>query len=370
LQQAQDPDVSDVIVGFRFEGVNDAFTRENHRAGFGSVAATDDPVWKMHKPPLGYNCVLPDTIVSGKFDQASRMLYDGEILKITLESGATVSVTPNHPMPSIRGLVLAADLNEGDSLLKQNAASASGTIDEINEENPPVRIDELFRALSKRGCVSRLDIVGDDFYGDALFGKGQIEVVYLPRMLTLESVPATDEGEPKGVLVPLDANAAHADGLSSSHLLGSRHRSASRGLPRGGALAFNLGATTLAPFEEFRFGSSANLDTPRLKTYAKAGPLDTEFTREMLKRFPGLVSENRIVKIERLAWHGHVYDLQSSNGWILANDIYISNCRCALEFVSVYEAERLGLWKNGKLVPYYASPLTQWFPDPGFKVEG
>ena len=56
IQQAEDPDVSEVIVGFRFEGVNDAFTRENHRAGFGSVAATDDPVWKLRKPPLGYNC--------------------------------------------------------------------------------------------------------------------------------------------------------------------------------------------------------------------------------------------------------------------------------------------------------------------------
>jgi len=56
LQQAEDKDVAEVIVGFRFEGVNDAFTRENHRAGFGSVAATDDPVWKLRKPPLGYNC--------------------------------------------------------------------------------------------------------------------------------------------------------------------------------------------------------------------------------------------------------------------------------------------------------------------------
>lgn len=55
MEQALDPDVSEVIVGFRYDGIDDAFTRENHRAGFGSIAATDSPVWKLRKPPAGFN---------------------------------------------------------------------------------------------------------------------------------------------------------------------------------------------------------------------------------------------------------------------------------------------------------------------------
>ena len=56
MQQATDEDIADVIVGFRYSGILDNFTRDNHRAGFGTIAATDDAIWKTHKPPNGYNC--------------------------------------------------------------------------------------------------------------------------------------------------------------------------------------------------------------------------------------------------------------------------------------------------------------------------
>jgi len=56
MEQAEDPDIADVIVGFRYTGIADNFTRPNHQAGFGTIAATDDPIWNTHKPPLGYNC--------------------------------------------------------------------------------------------------------------------------------------------------------------------------------------------------------------------------------------------------------------------------------------------------------------------------
>lgn len=54
--QAEDPDLADVIVGFRYEGVEDYRTRDNHRAGFGTIAPSDDPLWKTFRPPNGYNC--------------------------------------------------------------------------------------------------------------------------------------------------------------------------------------------------------------------------------------------------------------------------------------------------------------------------
>lgn len=56
LEQASDPDLADVVVGLKYMGLQDAFTRPNHSAGFGTIAATDDPFWSTHKPPLGYNC--------------------------------------------------------------------------------------------------------------------------------------------------------------------------------------------------------------------------------------------------------------------------------------------------------------------------
>lgn len=56
MAQAQDPELADIIVGFRYEGINDSRTRHNHSIGFGTIAATDDPLWSRYKPPNGYNC--------------------------------------------------------------------------------------------------------------------------------------------------------------------------------------------------------------------------------------------------------------------------------------------------------------------------
>lgn len=56
ITQADDPELADIIVGFRYDGVDDWRTRDNHRAGFGTIAPTDDPLWNTFRPPNGYNC--------------------------------------------------------------------------------------------------------------------------------------------------------------------------------------------------------------------------------------------------------------------------------------------------------------------------
>lgn len=80
IQQAKDEDVAEVIVGFRYEGVDDAFTRENHRAGFGSIAPTDHPTWRMHKPPLGYNCRCALEFVSKYEAERLGLWRDGKLI--------------------------------------------------------------------------------------------------------------------------------------------------------------------------------------------------------------------------------------------------------------------------------------------------
>lgn len=56
FQQAQDPDVREVLPAFEFRSVNDGDTRENHAAADGLIAAVDDPVWNRFAPPLGFQC--------------------------------------------------------------------------------------------------------------------------------------------------------------------------------------------------------------------------------------------------------------------------------------------------------------------------
>lgn len=48
--------VSEVATKYAFQAILDDETRDNHRACDGIVLPVNDPFWKTHTPPLGYNC--------------------------------------------------------------------------------------------------------------------------------------------------------------------------------------------------------------------------------------------------------------------------------------------------------------------------
>lgn len=56
FQQAQDPDVADMIPAFEYSAIRDGDARPNHLAADGLLAATNDPVWNRHAPPQGFAC--------------------------------------------------------------------------------------------------------------------------------------------------------------------------------------------------------------------------------------------------------------------------------------------------------------------------
>lgn len=55
FQQAKDPDLAPAFPALEYIGISDSVTRPNHRAAFGLIAATADPIWNEIAPPLGYN---------------------------------------------------------------------------------------------------------------------------------------------------------------------------------------------------------------------------------------------------------------------------------------------------------------------------
>lgn len=77
FEQASDPDVSDVIVAFEFVGIRDAFERPNHAAADGLIAAPSDPIWKLLRPPLGFNCRHTLHFIS-RFEAERRGLWQND----------------------------------------------------------------------------------------------------------------------------------------------------------------------------------------------------------------------------------------------------------------------------------------------------
>lgn len=56
FEQAEDPEVAEVIPAMMFSSLCDAFSRPWHCAADGMIAATNDPIWKRFKPPIGWQC--------------------------------------------------------------------------------------------------------------------------------------------------------------------------------------------------------------------------------------------------------------------------------------------------------------------------
>lgn len=78
--QAEDKDVQEVIPAMQFISMHLPTSRPHHEAAHGLIAATDDPVWKRFRPPLGYNCMDGVNFVS-KYELERRGLWkDGKVI--------------------------------------------------------------------------------------------------------------------------------------------------------------------------------------------------------------------------------------------------------------------------------------------------
>jgi hypothetical protein len=50
--------------------------------------------------------------------------------------------------------------------------------------------------------------------------------------------------------------------------------------------------------------------------------------QDLAHRLSGQVASDRVVKVERVQWSGHVYNLTSAEGWYSADGFIVSNCDC------------------------------------------
>jgi hypothetical protein len=175
--------------------------------------------------------------------------------------------------------------------------------------------------------------------------------------------------------------------FGSRDSLAERTLSSLGGLPSGGTLTLNQPAALvdLGPFQPLCLGPAANWDIPLPKVESDRASFDSkgisesldafsgkesgdhpidregpsaigagrfipkrnvvvpeddverhdahaEFICDLLDRSVGAVSFDEIREIRDFNFTGHVYDLQTDVGWMIAQGIVTSNCRCAMGY--------------------------------------
>jgi len=352
--------MSGVVEAREWIATPDDRAREDHLAINGQVRKLDEPFEFPDGTPVMFpgdsgdpaqdiNCMLPGTVVQGAIVAGTRMLYDGPVIAIKTAGGRRLSVTPNHQVLTGGGFVPASLVRKGDYLVcyGPNIKPTGRPPDHVNQ--PPAMVEEVFGALAALGTKTTVGRYAEQLHGDAEFGKGNIEVVDVLGTLKNNADPASIDRSAKGDLPAAEKLASSFTGYSLPLKLDDRCRPATAGDVGGSNLESPGGGTLAGPLQKFRLGPASDLHPELPEPGLKTSASDPGLVAKLLERGSGAVLLDQVVEVGDGTWSGHVYDLQSTTGWIVADSIIIRNCRCTtaahFDEKDLAQDKRLAKWK-------------------------
>lgn len=321
-------------------------------------------------------CFPAGVVVSGpRTLAATRRWYEGELVILTTASGEELPATGNHPILTRRGWVAANLIQEGDEVVRSLRPEGATPLVVPDHQQMPSRIEDVWAAESVAGVLRGVPTTAEDFHGDG--GHGEVDVVGPNRLLWSEAETTLAQHLREEVLtvgalgsigIPLSAQRGHferiagdrlaADGVMGGTcdpgpLLGAGLGHAQSvgfsavaemrsGLlevaPHDGphdaiadgyglfALSVLVGGNELGSREVY--GAGPRWDAAGLAGSMEDAERDARVGRDLLERLTGQVELDRVVEARRVSWSGHVYDLNSTEGWFNANGLIVSNCQC------------------------------------------
>lgn len=296
-------------------------------------------------PPRHINSFAPWTRISGRFIGGVRRLYRGQIRELKTAGGNVLAVTAHHPVLTASGMRPAYSLSKGDVLVCDRrwvkevsvlTASSFPMIDSSrsapNIKYAPVTIEQAFQAFP----VSRRSVsVDGGFHGDTSGWDGYIDIVAINSELLDNMLAERSQQFRNLIFEPEDSlEIAHIGlglqnpGLSRAHTPPGRFPSLLE-LPLH-YLSVVRPRRSLTPLESLGFGPSSDLDAVFYEASLQHVARDARFVRELFERCPALVAFDEVTEIRDLEFSGHVYDLQSVSGSMVAEGICVSNCRCTI----------------------------------------
>lgn len=359
----EQPIIRDVFPYRKYYATGDSRTRPHHLEMDGKIYHKDSPLFRQAQAILSeWNCILPGQSVEGEFLAATRSYYNGDAVEIITLFGRKIRVTKNHPVLTENGWVPAGSLKQGDKLVRhmREAEIGSGSLAslglgvgsaEINHQ--PTAIEKVFCSLSAIGFSERRRCKAGDFHGDGHSIHSYIDVVWSDfKLLSNGESAAADHLRNVVFESPLDCPVSGHDLGGALRVI---HGSPFNTLCVG--LTSKLDACLLNPFGDERAGNSSSLrklidgcsilvvskdriDIKKIETIPRLESeslqpcgdgllIASELIGNFVSRHAGLVSFDEVASCRPIKFSGHVYDLQSVTGFIVADSIILANCRCS-----------------------------------------
>lgn len=253
--------------------------------------------------------------------------YIGDVVTIRTASGKELTGTPNHPVATRFGWRALSELQVGDHVITSTRPEWELDPVDPDVDDVPPRIEDVAQALPVP--LGPMPCAPEDFHGD---GAGSDVYVVRTNSLLGDDVQAAasqvfQEEDLGGRDVPVDLPLA--SGRSLELELGTLLLAPS-GLVGGSGESGSLVRVCAAHARAHGGAPVASLDPSLLEAEADRSAADAEGFCESLLALTGDVTTDELVDVDVHSFSGHVYNLETDQGWYIGNGIVTHNCRCTL----------------------------------------
>lgn len=318
---------SDVIKGVQWVATLDGRTTIICASRDGQIY----PVDSGPRPPAHINCLPGNSFVtsSSRITGASKRWYEGQMFIIRSSSGRELTCTPNHPVLTRRGWVVAKSLNLLDEVVCQGLIDTpASSWFKSNQNNVPTRIEEITSSFFHQTgtTVAEIPVSGIDFHGDGM--NCQIAIVGSNRELG------------NWIKSPLFENLFQLFFMyrNKTRFLLSKLRSSVSFLFRdfsfvpdsllsSGNLSFAGLGTSILQTESQSFAERPEFNTILFENSLDSSSRDTKLARDITDGKTGPIFFDSLVDIRDFNFSGHVYNLETELGFYVSGGIITHNCR-------------------------------------------
>lgn len=292
------------------------------------------PKARAPRPPFHPHCLTGDALIShsGKILAVTRRWFDGYVFVVTTASGKRLTATANHPILTRGGWVGAGLLNVGDDVFTRRVGVpvSGNTIGDDHHQDMPSSIAEIADAFFRSREVSAIEVpvAAEHFHGDGV--GSDVAVVGANRQLW-------DRVDTGGAKIGHDSHFGGSDmrqspllGDSSLHFGGERFRDATNGVVSGSSHGRTLGGGHAAETDDVLLALASQRDIGRHEPPGDGIAGDAELARQIQHGSTGPVFADKVTNIKRLAFSGHVFNLETDQGHYTGNGIVTHNCWCRL----------------------------------------
>jgi hypothetical protein len=309
--------------------------------------------------------------------KAYRRWYSGAMIEFISVSGKALRATPNHPVLTPGGWKAIGSLNVGDEIIEITDDGLS-TLEENQSDRGIPSIADIFSSLKEGGVTESLDLTPAGFHGDGSYG--QVDVVAATRRLYINwqanriqrfreftfsvsdscRTPFSNIGSALFCMTAAVSGLVRGCGNSLSAFFSDPFHAQRIGVRNGthvdsgrvkacldswsaDAYAPGYGEKTFALKEgfdfsrwvkkQFRLRPEALGKSNLFQAFKRGGARDTEDGGNLIDRLPFSAKPSKLVFVNRYLWSGHVFNLETADGWYAANGVIIHNCRCWAQYI-------------------------------------